>query len=378
MFLRSLFFALVALYVLGAHLAAGDDTAAAPTSSDPAPRKTGGLVIEVSGIDDLAKRQLHGDASRLVELCCNLGDFHCCISPELLQGALGSAIAFDAPFKDVLLDLPVTGDVRFAGQVRITLVPDEEQIAFELCTTGEIQMRGIGRARGVRIHYDGTSRYRATKRIMFASAGLSSLPATCAAESSVTVADVSTGRPGIVGRFVERAARRQAVVNQEEAEAECSEHVEAAIRRALDCEVATLAKIVNTAMSERMQVLRAPERHAWQDIKFHTEDGSIHIARHDERSALAQQPSASRKQIPPASLRVFRSGLDFRSLCVLGRIMVTPKESERQDVGRSQSIFGRTHALTLQPALAVEPDTLTIVFDFPQQAQIARALTGTR
>lgn len=391
MLLRSFFVALCVLCAQTARSTGADDAAATATPSGAISqgkheREATSLVIDASGSDQQTKQQLQRDAARMVDLCCELREFHCRISPEFLQHALGSAIAFEAPFKDVLLNLPVTGQAHVAGQVRIELLPDDTQVVFVMCLNGQIEMRGIGRARGIRIHYGATSAYRATKRIALDPAGLSALPAACTADSSVTVTDVTTARPKIVGKFVERAARSQVDVNEEEAEAECSEHVEAAVCRALDCEVATLAKIVNAAVAERIGASSATQKEGWHQFHFRTEADSIHIARHAAQSALAKWPAADGRQ-PPATIRILRARLDLGGILALCRTVANqvgskdnpPTPDQRlhaTDAPPTRSIFGRTNAIAMRPAMTLEPDELVIVFDYPDQGRIARAIAG--
>jgi hypothetical protein len=185
-----------------------------------------------------------------------MDEFDWRVSEERLRRARFAAIRVEGPFEDVLLDVPVQGDMCLKATLTIVPITDRSHVAIEMRLDGTVELECEGQSRGMTIDSRGVTNIHAAKSVFVDAAGVKCLPAMCDAKSSLEIKDIAQSRPRLFNRFKEHLARQKALDRQEEAEAECSEHVTVAICAGFDREVEALVKAVNAALRDHLRGLR--------------------------------------------------------------------------------------------------------------------------
>lgn len=128
---------------------------------------------------------------------------------------------------------------------------------------------GAGYVRGIRIDSGMTTHVRASQQLFLSARGLRYDVARCTARSVMAVRQIKS-RPRLAGPLYERIASRLVVKTTGVAELECSQHVEAAIRRYMDDYVASVATSVNAAIRSSESASAQEPSQLRLRIKFQT------------------------------------------------------------------------------------------------------------
>jgi hypothetical protein len=239
----------------------------------------GQLRFDVPDIGLLSPDQAGARTRRLLAIGSSVPEYDCRLSQTSFNTILPLSVEFDTPFRDILLDVPVHGQVHAKGMFRIVLAPDRDHASFDLKFAGKMRMIGTGYAHGVRVDSAFTTEFHGSKRIHCDRNGLRYLPSLCTARSSITIQAIKNVRPRVLGRIYERLAHRHAHATAATAEQECSQHVEHGIRVFMDQYVAALAEKVTLAFNENVRGLTAVQKIAWQQVRFRTEQDRLIVVR---------------------------------------------------------------------------------------------------
>ncbi|MBI2825453.1 MAG: hypothetical protein HYX69_12270 [Planctomycetia bacterium] len=374
---RVLFFSVAILNLLASAVladeAAGQAADASGAAGSAPPSKTGSLVLGVAH-DPAAHDRLRDRAGRLLGVVVGLDEFQCRVSSECLDRTLSAPFALDAPFQDVLLEIPVHGQAHVQGVVKTVLVPDVDHAAFDMVLAGTVILKGVGNARSIQITSDATTEFHAAARLLLDARGLASQPAACTAKTALVTKEITSSRPKVLGKFTERIAQNRAATNKTEAEVECSAHVEQAICRAFDREIAGLAAAINAALADRLAALDEAKRARWNEVRFRTDSAGISIGRPNGAQALlVAWPSEAGKPVPPIVLRLPRPKLDMGMLTTGLRLLAAEEKSTTGTVPASSSpLFAARPPVAYRSTVSLQPETLTVRLEFEPQEQLAK------
>jgi hypothetical protein len=304
------------------------------------------LRFEVPDIGLPAPDRAAGRTTRLLSLASTLPEYDCRLSQGCLNTVLPPSVEFDTPFRDILLDVSVHGQVHAKGKFWISLAPDGDHACFDLRFAGTMRMIGTGNTHGVKVDSAFTTEFQGSKRIRCDGSGLHYLPSRCRARSSMTIQSIRNVRPRMLSRIYERVAHRRARATFATAEQECSQHVEHGIRVFMDQYVAAVAENANTAFRDHVRGLSVDQKFALGQVRFRTEKDRLVILRGPENwspfveydlsgTSLVIALPRSRLGQNPGILLLFlgnEGGADFLRLFEGGRLRPSV------DLG-SQSIF---------------------------------------
>jgi len=227
----------------------------------------------------LAPDQVGGRTTRLLSLASSVPEYDCRLSQECLNTILPPSVEFDTPFRDILLNVPVHGQVLVRGKFRIALAPDRDHASFDLRFAGTMRMIGTGNTHGVQVDSAFTTEFQGSKRIRCDRSGIRFLPSRCTARSSITIQGIRKVRPRILSRIYERVACRRANATAATAEQECSQHVEHGIRVFMDQYVVALADNANIAFGDHVRGLSAEQNLVWGQVRCRTENDRLVVVR---------------------------------------------------------------------------------------------------
>jgi hypothetical protein len=256
------------------------------------------LVLDLPPLKLVSRERLQRQTARLLGVAAAAPEYHCRVSEDWLNALLPPRVKFDAHFRDILVGVPVHGQSQTQGEIRADLVPDGEHASFDLCFTGSIQMAAVGHTRGVQIASDATTEFKAVKRMILDSASLRWQPAECHARSSLTIQRITNTGPRIMGRIVQRVAYRRAISTMSQAEKECSEHVEQAVREYVDQHLESIAEVVNVALRSHIRGLSDQDTAGWAKIHFCTNSDCLFVRRGTSSlPAWEQRPPRARSLV---------------------------------------------------------------------------------
>ena len=110
---------------------------------------------------------------------------------------------------DEVLGAEVHGTCHTTGKVHIELTPNPTEAAFELSLIGESVSDTIGTHGSVQIASHAVTKYKAVKFIIFDGKHFTATPAKVTADTDLTIEDVTSTKPGLRGRIVERVANHE-------------------------------------------------------------------------------------------------------------------------------------------------------------------------
>ena len=234
----------------------------------------------------------------LLSLVACIDDFDWRLSSDCLSRARFAPILAEGPFEDVLVKVPVHGDARLEASLTIVPIADRDHAAVEMRLDGSVQLECRGQSRGMLIDSQGVTNIHAIKSVFLNCAGLTCLPATCKADTSLEIKDIAQSRRRLFNRFTEQLARQRVLDSQEETETECSQHVAGAICAGFDREVDSLVEIVNAALRDHLQAASESCRAQWQRVHFETEPDGLRFTRQRDSSAESLNAVGSRGILP--------------------------------------------------------------------------------
>jgi hypothetical protein len=318
-------------------------------------RGNGRLVLDMPPLKFASPERLQHQTARLLSVASSVPEYHCMVYEECLNAMLPPHVDFDAQFRDILVDVPVYGQSHTQGKLQSKLVPDGEHASFELCFTGTIQMAAVGHTRGIQIDSDATTQFKAVKRMTLDNARLRCLPAECEARSRLRIERITNRRPRIMGGLVERVARRRVNSTMSQAEKECSEHVEQAVREHLDRYIESLAEVVNVGLRSHVRALSAEDHAAWTKIRFCTNEDCLFVMRGTSNPPAWEHTPGAR------SLVIAMPRTRFGQNAGIGWLLLDEQDGPRStDAERQPVAFDAWPHMAFRPTVKWESEALTV------------------
>jgi hypothetical protein len=343
-------------------MAAAEPTTSEPSTSD-APHVHRKLFFAESSAaeTDAPLKRTRDQALKTFAILGALDEFQCRLSEDCLSRPFLHPIGIDVAFQDLILGVPVYGQARVDGALRIDLAPDKDHVSFDIIFTGTVALKGTGRSQGVQIRTDTVVDFSASKRILIDHDGISCKSATCTANAAITTKGISSSRP-LLGKFSEQIAKRKSADSKNEAESECAEHLSEAISEHLDREVDAVAAVVNVALADYWKTATPDVKSRWTEIRFNTAEDWVHIARPRSGQEPRTFVAASQgKPTLPIVLQLPRARLDMNVVLTGMRYLQTNSQQPA-----FSSHVGDQQAVKLHPVLELGPETITIRFEFDE------------
>ena len=136
-------------------------------------------------------------------------NFRVSISEQLLNRMVPRIPTTREPYRDQLMGAQIVGQNQISNQMRISLIPDPNQISMRLESYGKVSSRTTAMRDGITVENAGTSRFRIIKRLAFGQNGIFAYrPETTSqiAQKVVGLRSSVDNIPGI-GRLVRNIAR---------------------------------------------------------------------------------------------------------------------------------------------------------------------------
>jgi SLA1 homology domain 1, SHD1 len=172
-------------------------------------------------------------------------------SREYLEDYVDRTIREKKHVTDNILGTPIAGESETIGETRLVLQPSENRAVGEIEFVGTVHSRTVGHNGPAVLHYVSDSTVRARKPIFLDDSGLGFGPATTSAPTRLqTTAIESSIRRPLLGRIVERVARRRDAEARRQAESITAQHTAATVTRDLDHQV-------NHSVGEIQSILRS-------------------------------------------------------------------------------------------------------------------------
>lgn len=162
---------------------------------------------------------------------------------------------------EIILGTRVRGAARTVGTPDIQLCEDPDDISLQVVMTGSTVSRTAGCSGPVTVRSRSQTAFTATKQIVFTPGkGFIALPAAIAARTRVATEDVQTSRRGLIGRIVERRARRQIDANRPRVTEIARQRATVRIAQAFDAQVDDMVAQLNRSadLRETIAMLRGP------------------------------------------------------------------------------------------------------------------------
>ncbi len=229
------------------------------------------LVLDMPVID-LVPKDCHQNALQMFRFASSCAQYDCQLSEEFLNTALPSRVAIDAPFRDVIVQIPVRGRSVTEGTLRVDVVPDNTQFSLVFHFQGKVRMHGVGNTQGVRIDSNAVARFHAMKKIRCGSEKITCQPAICQVGAAMTIEGIRSSQPRLRGRIVERVATRRVLSSLRDAERECANHVQFALEELMDQQVEKLAGSFNSALRVHLASLSPEARDQWHGMRLRSND----------------------------------------------------------------------------------------------------------
>jgi len=313
------------------------------------------------------EKLMRDETLRTLELLSSLDGFHCRITEDCLSRAVSKPVGLDVAFQDVVLGVPVFGHARVDGALSFDLQPSKDHVSFDIVFAGTVALKGTGRTQDVQIRTDTVVEFNAIKHIHVNQHGVTGEPATCRAKAAITTKDISSSRPRILGKFSERIAQRRTSTSKENAEAECAEHLAAAISEHLDREVAAVATVINAAVADHLKAADDAAKARWTALSFNTADEWVHVTRASAGKQLPEFATAKKdKAQSPLVLQLPRARLDVNVVLTGMRYL---QQDSRQPAASSHVAVRQP--VKFRPVVELGSDVITFRFEFDEPAKLA-------
>jgi hypothetical protein len=318
------------------------------------------LVLGVRWSNPACAERLQQRTKAALAVLALLGDFDCRLSSEALSFARPGNLVVDGPFQDTLLNIPVHGQAHVEGTLTVVPAADDQHAAVDVHVDGIARLTGAGTSYRVQIESDATVKFHAVKRVLFDTAGATSLPTTCTAETDMIFKEITAKQPKLLGKFAERVAQRKIADSHEAAEAECSEHVIEAICAAFDRELGNSTTIVNATLNEFLAAASEAHRAQWQQVRFRTATDSVWISRDtDETSQFAKVTNNLGTALPTMVLQIPRNSIGLKHLLAGVQLMQPQGEKPSTDTPTATSVPQMRTSVSWQEKIV----TLTIDYE---------------
>ncbi len=177
------------------------------------------------------------------------------VASERLVGA-GVQQSLDevTPVRDYILGTSIQGDGRLVGEVTVELVPSDTHAELDIMLKGLVNSRTVGYNGPATIHSNGATAVAGRKRIAIDHQGITSYPATAAANTNTRVTGI--GGSGLVQRVASRRVGEQKSQAERIAADHAADRVRARMERQINEQMAEAdanyrSKILNPLMRRR-------------------------------------------------------------------------------------------------------------------------------
>lgn len=343
-----------------ANFAIAADSGDADSQSHASAPSESKLVLGVRWSNPACTERLQQRTKAALAVLTLLGDFDCRLSSEALSLARPGNLVVDGPFQDTLLNIPVHGQAHVEGTLTVVPAADDQHAAIDVHVDGIARLTGAGTSYRVQIESDATVKFHAVKRVLFDTAGATSLPTTCTAETDMIFKEITSKQPKLLGKFAERVAQRKIADSHEAAEAECSEHVIEAICAAFDRELGNSTTIVNATLKEFLAAASEAHKAQWQQVRFRTATDSVWISRDTaETSQFAKVTNNLGTALPSMVLQIPRDSIGLKHLLAGVQLMQPPGEKPSTDISSATSVPQMRTSVSWQEKIV----TLTIDYE---------------
>ncbi len=158
-------------------------------------------------------------------------------SRELVERFFQRAIERDDVVDDLILGTKIDGQSHLTGNVRLALVPSENEIRFDIIFTGICRSKTRGVNDVIVLQNTAETRFEAHKPLVWNSAGITTGPAVATAETRSRTNQINSTLPGVIGWVATQVAQGRANETRAQADAISSQHSAARIQRGLDARV---------------------------------------------------------------------------------------------------------------------------------------------
>lgn len=326
------------------------------------------LVLGVRWTNSACGEHLQQRTKTALAVLSLLGDFDCRLSSEALSYARPGDLVVDGPFQDTLLNIPVHGQAHVEGKLTIVPVADDRHAAIDVHVNGVARLEGSGTSHRVQIESDATVTFHAVKRLFFDTAGVTSLPATCTAESDMIFKEITARQqPKLLGKFAERVAHRKVADSHEAAEEECSEHVVEAICAAFDRELGDSAKVVNATLNDFLAAASKTYQTHWERVRFRTATDSVRISRESgQTTQFAALPSGADAALPLVLIRIPRDSIGVQHLLAGLHLLQPASEVTRPGASKVPA------APAMRSSVSWQEKTVTLSVDYDRTVGLAQ------
>lgn len=144
-------------------------------------------------------------------------------SAKFLNEFIQVPIDQNQPVEEMIMGMPVAGNADMHGMASMALIPNPDHAAFEVIVQGRADSTTSGGQMLVNVQSEGTSWFKARKRIEIGSDGFDLYEASAEAKTTINQAAVSTEIPGRIGSLVGRIVGRVVEANRPQIDYEASE-----------------------------------------------------------------------------------------------------------------------------------------------------------
>jgi len=193
---------------------------------------------------------------------------------------------------EVILEMRFRGEAQTNGAVSLDFAPADQDAALALVIRGRSFTKATGQRSSAVIQSTATTRFSATKTILFGmEQGFSTLPAHVTASTDCTVEAVDAVVSGFRGVVAKRVASTKSVHSREEAVAEAGERAQLLIVAAVDKAVQDALDILNDGLYVIEPAIREFRRVNERVLHVSTNETQLQICmRHADALGKPQLP----------------------------------------------------------------------------------------
>lgn len=254
------------------------------------------MLPKIAGVAQLLENA--GQAPELVAALrkeYSQSNLHVRVSDRLISAALYRPVDMTAPVTDNIMGTRINGCGRTVGVVQARLVPDSQRAAIETVMTGTNYSRTVGVNGPAIIHSAGQAQLFGTVRFMLDAHGLQSMPAQASASLNTQVTGVGSTRGGIVGRIVQRVAKKRIPQQKAASERIATQKAQQMLASRLNDEAGPMLTKANDDFREKFRVPLLRLGQFPRELRFGTTSNNLYIrAFHDGHGRFAAPDSQPR------------------------------------------------------------------------------------
>lgn len=335
---------------------AAKQPAKSPANPSVKPRRLKSpLVVDLPPLEFVPIKKLRASTSQLLTAASAMPAYECSFTGEAVHAYVPREVKIDAPFRDVIVQVPVVGQSTTTGSLRIEAVPDDDELNLVAHLTGTVIMHGVSTDRGVGVATRTETKFHVTKQLACSPVRARSTPAQCRATTTIAIQGVSSSRPRLLGRIATRVGYRQASASLGTARYETNWHVESALEEYFDGQLDKLAGELNATLSDHLASLDKPSREAWSHVQFRTTKDGCRVTRNEDSSLLVAR---ERKYKGDVVLILPRKNIGIGA--VLGLLAVGQAPNQPRETDPAKALAEKS----AKPVVDLEPDSVVVSMKF--------------